>query len=129
MDLTTVFVMAIIFTTVYKVFELFVRRRERQTIVDKMPPEKIGEEYRLPGHSSESSSLSRFAALKWGALALGLGLGLFVYVLLVLNNPQLINMWSINTTACGALALTGGGLGLLVAFLIENSMRKRSYFS
>lgn len=117
--------MAIIFTTVYKVFELFVRRRERQTIVDKMPPEKIGEEYRLPGHSSESSSLSRFAALKWGALALGLGLGLFAYVMLVLNYPELRSNWHLNSSACGALALTGGGLGLLVAFVIENSMRRK----
>ena len=117
--------MAIIFTTVYKVLELFVRRRERQTIVDKMPPEKIGEEYRLPGLSSEPSSLNGFAALKWGALALGLGLGLFGYVVLVLTCPDLMNMWSINTTACGALALTGGGLGLLVAFLVENSMRRK----
>ena len=36
MDLTPIFITGIVFITVYRIFELFVRRRERLAIIDKI---------------------------------------------------------------------------------------------
>ena len=125
MDLSPIFVTAIVFVTIYKIFDLFVRRSERMAIIDKISPDSTNIDLsRLCMPMSAPDS--RYNALKIGSLILGLGLGLFIYAMIVLyeNSCHMEIDWRLSTTLCSSLVLLGGGLGLLMAFIIENSMRK-----
>ncbi len=126
MDVTPVFIVAIIFSFTYKIFDLFVRRKERMTIIDKLnfnsPKNDIEISQKLISDISNGSN-NKFTALKWGSLAIGMGAGLFSYGLFMLDST-IHDDWLLRSTLCSSLTLIGGGIGLIVAFLIENSMRK-----
>lgn len=123
MDLSPVFVTAIVFVTIYKIFDLFVRRQERLAIIDKISPENANVDFSKLAVAPAAPD-NRFASLKWGALALGLGLGMFSYTMIMGACPELNKGLLMVETLCSGLVLIGGGFGLLVAFLIENSIRK-----
>lgn len=111
---------------IYKIFELFVRRKERLLMIEKF------------GQSSEDSDLFQntlspagrsrsFASLKAACLLLGLGLGLLAGFLIasywqtpIPNETRLT--YHVRETVniiYGASVLLFGGLGLLVAFFLE----------
>lgn len=126
-QLTPVFIIAIIAIAVYRLIELFARRRERLEIISKINPESLpaaignlsGPAFDLP------QSSTRFTALKWGSFAVGLGIGLFAYVMISLYFVDaLAKSVFMRETLCSGLALIGGGAGLLVAFIIEMSMTR-----
>lgn len=114
---------------VYGLFELFVRRRERLAII-----EKIGEKLdasAFEGKFNFGSYLPKFSfsALKIGCLMAGIGLGLLVGF--VINTSLMYqisnNDWyrhEIAGTAYGASVLLFGGIGLIIAFVIEMKMAK-----
>lgn len=111
---------AIVFGVVYKLFELFVGRKERILLIeklgDKLTPDtfKNGIIYR--------PSLSSFGGLRMGCLLLGLGIGL-------LAGFGIANWQGADdrTTSIiyGSCVLIGGGLGLIASYLFEMNQLKK----
>ena len=64
-------VLAIIFGCIYKLFELFVGRKERIMLIEKLQPEQLS--HGVAGHLKFSTY---FTTLRTGCLLLGIGLGL-----------------------------------------------------
>lgn len=124
-ELTPIFVTGIIFLTVYKVFDLFVRRKERMALIEKINPETTGNiDLTKLGGILNPPSDNRFSALKWGCLAVGLGAGMLIGFFIYVNCPMAQQEWGLREMMYGALVLIGGGLGLLSAFIIEMKIRK-----
>ena len=117
-------VVGIITLGIYKLFELFVCKKERLLIIEKM-----GEKF-TPGmleHKINFSSIgnSSFYALKWGCLLMGLGLGLLTAFAIHYNFQDFVSkQWDIQSMVYGACVLIFGGLGLLTAFLVELKIKK-----
>ena len=97
---------AIIFGVVYKLFELFVGKKERMMLIEKL------------------------SSLRFGCLMLGLGLGLLAGFFIGLGTcnayPNYQNVYEITSLIYGACVLLGGGVGLLVSFLIEWKISKKN---
>lgn len=117
---------AIVFGVIYKLFELFVGRKERMMIIeklgDKLTPDtfKNGIFYR--------TGLFSFGGLRMGCLMIGLGVGLLVgygiisatqYSYFDGNRP-----YEVTSVVYGACILLGGGTGLVVSYLIEKKQRE-----
>jgi hypothetical protein len=128
--ITVPLVVGICVAGVYALFELFVRRKERLAII-----EKIGEKLDASAFEGKFNFGSywpgfSFSALKGGCLMAGAGLGLLVGF--IINNLPLMfqshnDNWyrgEIAGTAYGASVLLFGGLSLIVAFVIEMKMAK-----
>lgn len=118
---------------IYKLFELFVKRKERILLIEKLniqPQESL-----LPDTSFLSSG-PKFSkgALKAGCLLLGLGLGLLIGFIISHNMvPDFMHVdfgtnWAIRQTVgiiYGASVLMCGGLGMILAFIIEMKLNKK----
>lgn len=125
-------VVGIITLGIYKLFELFVCRKERLTMI-----EKLGDKLNAGDVSSNfsfnfnySRSKFSFSALKSGLLLLGIGLGLlsaFIICCYVFPGYTAGNnsAWQQSNIVYGACILLFGGIGLLVAFLIEMNIHKK----
>lgn len=127
-------VIGIITLGVYKLFELFVCKKERLSIIDKLGDKitvaDLTGKFTLPSYSQTHFSSN---ALKAGCLMLGVGLGLLLafficsccfhnYVTSGLDN------WNIRHIAgivYGACTLLFGGIGLIIAFIIELNINKK----
>ncbi|MDR2859906.1 MAG: hypothetical protein LBV64_05915 [Mediterranea sp.] len=117
----------------YKLFELFVCKRERLFML-----EKLGDKLTLPVELNKLSlpnySHSRpfsFGALKAGCLLMGIGLGLFIgFFLCVFGIPNYVtnfHNWEtreISSIVYGSCVLFFGGAGLVTAFIIETRKKK-----
>jgi len=120
-------VVGIITLGIYKLFELFARRKERLALI-----EKLGEKIDISMFENKFSfpkfktGGSMYGTLKVACLLLGVGLGLLVgfficqYYLVNTGNSEFYNnIWELANVVYGACTLLFGGLGLMVAFLIE----------
>lgn len=116
---------------VYGLFELFVRRRERLTIIekigDKLDASAFEGKLGLPSYASKRFS---FSALKAGCFLAGIGLGLLIAFIIVFSLSA--NMSEINrldrelmATVYGASVLLFGGAGLLLAFVLELKISRK----
>ena len=115
----------------YKLFELFVCKKERLLIIEKM-----GEKFTpdMLEHKLSFSSIGKFSssALKFGCLFMGLGLGLLIGYLICTATLEgytemgsdRFNYRETSSVVYGACILLFGGLGLLTAFLIELKINK-----
>ena len=117
----------------YKLFELFVCKKERLLIIEKMgekfTPEMLGNKINLSSVGNAS-----FSALKFGCLFVGLGLGLLVAYLIcrtTIDDYVVRNAdwnWEVRQTISviyGACVLLFGGVGLLASFLVELKISKK----
>ena len=114
---------------IYKVFDLFVRRKERMALVEKM---SFGDGMVVPPDVTKwfSPPIPTFGALRLGLLFTGLGLGL---VLAILMNVYLDWLATCIGGRPGryfeflyvAFMLLFGGLGLVIAHLMEQKNRKK----
>lgn len=125
-------VVGIICAGIYGLFELFVRKTERLAIIEKIGDKidasafegKLG----LPNYMRHFS----FSSLKAGCLLAGIGLGLLVGF--IINTCMAANSVSYGDdrfnrelagTAYGASVLLFGGIGLIIAFVIELKLGKK----
>ena len=122
--ITAPLVVGIIFYTIYRIFDLLVRRKERQMFIDKIDPNKLGDSLKMLDFSNAPAMTSfSSAALKWGCLMIGVGLGLLCGFLLNISfGPEMrssYNEYNASSVAYGSCVMFFGGIGLIVAFLIE----------
>ena len=118
----------------YKLFELFVCKKERLLIIEKMgekfTPEMLGNKINLSSVGNVS-----FSALKFGCLFVGLGLGLLAAYLICTATLEGYaempsgrfnrNLQETISVIYGACVLLFGGAGLLTSFLIELKISKK----
>ena len=77
----------------------------------------------LPSFAQKQIS---FSALKIGCLMAGLGLGLLIgFIFHTFVRVNFEGDWKMISMAYGASVLLCGGLGLILAFIIENKMGKK----
>lgn len=119
-------IVGIVFTAIYGLFELFVRRKERILIIeklaDKIKQNEAENQMFLPSYCGPRFS---FSALKIGCLLIGIGLGLLVGLFLNIGLDLNSNGYQTVSAAYGASVLLFGGLGLIIAFLIELRINKK----
>ena len=128
-ELMVIATVAIVFGVIYKLFELFVRRKERMMLIEKLPPEMLDKEKtKFPKFFSFSES---FLVLRAGCLLLGIGIGLISSYCIVYNTQSTyftdytFQIHETVTLIYAASILIGGGLGLIVAFLVELKLNKK----
>jgi len=122
-------VVGIVTLGIYKLFELYARRKERLAIIEKMgdkfDPSMLGISSNL---FERSLPVSRFGTLKIACLLLGIGLGLMVGYFITINTVNYnTDSWQYRNqeeVIYGASVMLFGGLGLLISFLIEIKNRK-----
>lgn len=113
-------VVGIITLGIYKLFELFVRKKERLIIIDKIG-DKLTPDI-LNGKIDFSTNIPKFSfsALKFGCLFMGLGIGLLVAFAVHYNFADFVeSSYQIKSAIYGSCVLLFGGLGLIIAFIIE----------
>lgn len=122
-------VMAIITLGVYKLFELFVCRKERIMLIEKM--DERGLLPRVDAPKLLGSSFS-FSALRIGCLLVGMGLGLLLgYLICYETVPDYFhadgNRHARQTVSLiyGACVLGVGGIGLITAFITELILNRK----
>ena len=104
-------------------FELFVRKKERLAIIekigDKLDPSAFDAKIGLPRLTTNFS----FSSLKTGCLLMGIGLGiLFGFFLSLSTNAY--DDYEMQSAVYGASVLLFGGLGLIIAFVLELKLSK-----
>ena len=118
---------------IYKLFELFVCKKERLIIQEKMNFDAAGTNY-LNLKSYNNPLPFSFSALKIGCLLMGLGLGLILGIVLFALNVETVqsfkeldpyNYRAFISMIIGASVLFTGGAGLLLAFIIECKCSKK----
>ncbi|WP_080905522.1 DUF6249 domain-containing protein [Parabacteroides sp. Marseille-P3160] len=123
-------ILGITCAAIYGIFELFVRRKERMAIIeklgDKIKSADLNGKIELPSFGRKFS----FGALKAGCLLAGIGLGLLVGFIIstsIISSYQNDGWYrgELMSTAYGASVLLFGGIGLLIAFVIEIKMGKK----
>ncbi|KAA6342957.1 hypothetical protein EZS27_009328 [termite gut metagenome] len=131
--ITAPLIVGIVALGIYKLFELFVCKRERLIIL-----EKLGDKITLPIELNKLSlpnyrhSLPfSFGALKAGCLLMGIGLGLFagfffcaVAIPDYFTNFHKWEMRELYGVVYGSCVLFFGGAGLVIAFIIETKKKK-----
>ena len=115
---------------IYKWFELLILKKERMEALSRLEGDNLLEyTKRMPiglggGASVAQQKPSHPAAwpLRWGLLLLGIGLGFFFGWVAVINQELNFNDKEL---VCGALVLVGGGLGLIIAFIVEHILYQK----
>jgi len=126
----------IVFYFIYMTFELFVRKQERISLLEKMGQNMVPTDPNVM--KNQFSTLlpdfkKSFTSLRIGCLLTGLGLGLLVGLFICLfikseyrfgdSHWERENFFSM---AYGASVLFFGGLGLLISYLIESKSTSKA---
>ena len=116
--LTAPTIVGIVAATIYGLFELFARRRERMALIEKLTEIKnLGSvEGKIDFTFGKSFS---YWALRGGCLLIGLGLGIVVGYLITFNVSEEVYVTKMESTVFSGCILLFGGLGLLLAFILE----------
>ena len=125
--LTPTFVLGIITYGIYRLFELFVCKKERIMLIEKLSENdlKFPKEGTLDLSTLFHKSIS-FNALKIGLLLVGLGIGLLIgFIFNIFNYNLLANDYELKSISYGAPLLLFGGIGLVIAFIIEAKMNAK----
>lgn len=119
--ITVPLVTFVVFYGIYSIFDLFVRRKERMEIIERMGDKLDSDLLKLSFGFRQINKLS-FSALKLGSLLCGIGLGLFIGSLFA--SMFEMKMYLENAFIGGSVLLFGG-LGLIAAFVIELKMSNK----
>ena len=136
MDFITIpLIFGIVTYGIYKLFELFVCKKERLTIIDRMNFDSLSTAPLNNLFKGYNTSLPfSFSALKVGCLLIGLGLGIIMGIILFALNADAIkaygeithhSTYSLAAMILSAGVLCMGGAGLLLAFIIEYKCNKK----
>lgn len=117
----------------YKVIELFVRKKERLMLIDKLDTlENINtSSFNLNGVFGEVKALqNQYLTLRIGSLLMGLGLGLLIgYVIVNVSFPVVgdvsYSMLQTQSVIYGASTLLFGGMGLTGGFIAEMKIKAK----
>lgn len=122
-------VVAIVFAGVYKIFQLFVCRKERLALIDNFT--KMAEcntegksTINFPAINYGEYNL-KFNALKWGCLLFGCGLGILVgYIICITTIPNYFiqDNWRLSYytgVIYPSCMFLFGGAGLIGSFIVE----------
>lgn len=117
----------------YKLIELYVRKKERLMIIEKLNMlDNINtQNINLSNLFGEEKFLKNpYLALRIGSLLMGLGLGLLIgYLIAQLSFGYIPDpSWNIRETISviyGATTLFFGGMGLITGFIIETNMKRK----
>jgi len=126
MDFTPVFIVGFVMLCVYKVFELFLRRNERVLLIEKLASlcdqNEEDKEKRLKLQLPFIAvSGSGSWALRISLLLIGIGAGCLLAFFFRLQYPEMSwDLISLSNFACISLF---GGIGLLIAFFIEQKKK------
>ena len=112
---------------IYKFFELLICRRERLNIIEKIEPGALIDYVKnvnlgMPGRGAWNSTGFSSWALRLGCLLAGLGLGLLVAYWTV--GERAVSPYNLSAIYGGSV-LCFGGLGLVVAFVVERLIGRR----
>lgn len=120
-------IVGIVCAGIYGLFELFARRKERLAIIekmgDKLDPSALNAHIGLPRLTANFS----FSSLKAGCLLSGIGLGLLVAFIISPTTDLNFRDWGqreMISTVYGASVMLFGGIGLIIAFVIEMKLSK-----
>lgn len=120
-------VVGIVTLGIYKIFELFAKRKERMLIIEKLGQSLDANDFPMNTLLPEKQAKS-YMALKAACLLLGLGLGLMIGFFIssswasdMIFSERHIGYQARETLSViyGASVLLFGGLGLLVSFFLE----------
>ncbi len=117
-----VFIVGILWIVIYKIFELFVSRRERIMVIEKLTPEGLKEKLLRNNLNLIGGS---YISLRLGCLAIGVGLGLLIGFFIEINTRcsqfalYIDDMETTTSIIYGASVLLCGGIGLLAAWVVE----------
>lgn len=121
-DLTAPIIVGMICATIYGLFELFARRRERITLIEKLAEIKSMGQIEGKIDFSFGRSFSCWG-LRGGCLLIGLGLGIIVAYFLqikILHGGEIgMKIYEMQRIISSGSVLLFGGLGLLIAFILE----------
>jgi len=124
-DLGPILVVGFSVLGVYKIFELYVKRKERILMIEKLASlSELKEDdanrlkVRLPFIVDSGYG---FWPLRISLLLIGIGAGCLVAFIIRLNNPGM--SWDLISLANTASILFFGGIGLLAAYFIEQRKR------
>lgn len=123
-----IFICAIIFFAVYKIFELFTRRKERLNLIEKLGSLDLTKECNLDLSKILGTSSNKYTSLRGACVLVGIGLGFLVSLLIGNFIPMeesgdisinMHNMYEMIQILRLSTVLLFGGLGFLVSYLIE----------
>ncbi len=117
-------IVGIVAATIYGLFELFARRRERIALIEKLSEIKNFGQVEGKIDFTFGKSFS-FWALRGGCLLIGLGLGIVIGYLLTFNVENVAYITRMESTVFAGCILLFGGLGLLLAFILEMKYFKK----
>jgi len=122
-------VVGIITLGIYRLFELYVRKKERILLIDKLVStlDNINPNFE---HIMSLNFLPRnkYATLKGACLLIGLGFGIlagFLIHLCVTESFTMIIQHDVKGVIYGAPIFICGGLGLVFAFILEMKFSKK----
>ncbi|MBK5721892.1 hypothetical protein JGH11_13515 [Dysgonomonas sp. Marseille-P4677] len=134
-ELVPMVVVSVVCYFTYKIFELFARRKERMAVIEKLSngidPQILKNQFNMPAYKDGNYGSW---AIRIGLLLVGVGLGVTIATIVDLlavapssDNRELFyefrNTISVLYPACAAVF---GGLGLVIAYFIENKKENKS---
>ncbi len=130
MNLTAIFVPAIVFFTIYKIIEVLTHRKERIIIADKLEQMSNLNDSILPDRLNQFfSERKKYTSLRAGSVLLGMGLGFLVGFIIQYCcfglDYNYVHGQLISVIYMGSILIFGGA-ALLGSFVIERTMDKNN---
>ena len=130
MNLTAIFVLAIVFFTIYKIIEVLTHRKERIIIADKLEQMNNLNDSILPDRLNQFfSERKKYTSLRAGSVLLGMGLGFLVGFIIQYCcfglDYNYVHGQLISVIYMGSILIFGGA-ALLGSFVIERTMDKNN---
>ena len=133
MDLSAILIVGFIVLGIYRLFELFVRRKERMAIIEKLGEQIKLSESNLPLFQPFENRSNGNWGLRISLLLIGVGIGLlgsFMIEAIILNGDwsdhdgYYLRVQDKMEVVYSAGVAIFGGIGLLAAYFIEQKQKK-----